>query len=247
MSKGWGIKSVLTPDPESRFDKVTYVPNFEDLLDALNKANQTMKNISNLDVKDREFFDGIEDDIKVIKNLVRTYLRKNYPEDYKKYRMRLDEVKGKLKEILVNKIMEVSATGGTATFTPGVGAQYATKFAFNPNKKAEGTSRNYYFKMGFKPVPKKIKGSGMEVRQLFEGQEIDNYKLPEDIKSTIRSAYLKNNIESVKQNDFMYYITVSTGGLAIDEAMLRKLTRNKSFMGVYPKDSSTVQLGFRKR
>ena len=247
MSKGWGIKSVLTPDPESRFDKVTYVPNFEDLLDALNKANQTMKNLSNLDVKDREFFDGIEDDIKVIKNLVRTYLRKNYPEDYKKYRMRLDEVKGKLKEILVNKIMEVSATGGTATFTPGVGAQYATKFAFNPNKKAEGTSRNYYFKMGFKPVPKKIKGSGMEVRQLFEGQEIDNYKLPEDIKSTIRSAYLKNNIESVKQNDFMYYITVSTGGLAIDEAMLRKLTRNKSFMGVYPKDSSTVQLGFRKR
>lgn len=247
MSKGWGIKSILTPDPESGFDKVTYVPNFEDLLDALNKANQTMKNISNLDVEDREFFDDIQDDVKVVKNLVRTYLRKNYPEDYKKYRMRLDEVKGKLKEILVNKIMEVSATGGTATFTPGVGAQYATKFAFNPNKKAEGTSRNYYFKMGFKPVPKKIKGSGMEVRQLFEGQEIDNYKLPEDIKSTIRSAYLKNNIESVKQNDFMYYITVSTGGLAIDEAMLRKLTRNKSFMGVYPKDSSTVQLGFRKR
>ena len=247
MSKGWGIKSVLVPDPESRFDKVTYVPNFEDLLNALNKANQTMKNISNLNIEDREFFDDIQDDIKVIKNLVRTYLRKNYPEDYKKYRMRLDEVKSKLKEILVNKIMEVSATGGTASFTPGVGAQYATKFAFNPNKKAEGTSRNYYFKMGFKPVPKKIKGSGMEVKQLFEGQEIDNYKLPEDIKSTIRSAYLKNNIESVKQNDFMYYITVSTGGLAIDEAMLRKLTRNKSFMGVYPKDSSTVQLGFRKR
>ena len=247
MSKGWGIKSILTPDPESRFDKVTYVPNFGDLLNALNKADQTMKNISNLDVEDREFFDNMADDIKVIKNLVRTYLRKNYPEDYRKYRMSLDEVKGKLKEILVNKIMETSVSGGTATFTPGVGAQYATKFAFNPNKKADGTSRNYYFKMGFKPVPKKIKGSGMEVRQLFEGQEIDNYKLPEDIKTTIRAAYLKDNIESVKQNDFMYYITVSTGGLAIDEAMLRKLTRNKSFMGVYPKDSSTVQLGFRKR
>jgi len=247
MSKGWGIKSILTPDPESRFDKVTYVPNFGDLLNALNKADQTIKNISNLDVEDGEFFDDIADDIKVVKNLVRTYLRKNYPEDYRKYRMSLDEVKGKLKEILVNKIMETSVSGGTATFTPGVGAQYATKFAFNPNKKADGTSRNYYFKMGFKPVPKKIKGSGMEVRQLFEGQEIDNYKLPEDIKTTIRAAYLKDNIESVKQNDFMYYITVSTGGLAIDEAMLRKLTRNKSFMGVYPKDSSTVQLGFRKR
>jgi len=247
MSKGWGIKSILTPDPESRFDKVTYVPNFGDLLNALNKADQTMKNISNLDVEDREFFDDIADDIKVVKNLVRTYLRKNYPEDYRKYRMSLDEVKGKLKEILVNKIMETSVSGGTASFTPGVGAQYATKFAFNPNKKADGTSRNYYFKMGFKPVPKKIKGSGMEVRQLFEGQEIDNYKLPEDIKTTIKAAYLKNNIESVKQNDFMYYITVSTGGLAIDETMLKKLTRNKSFMGVYPKDTTTVQLGFRKR
>ena len=247
MSKGWGIKSILTPDPESRFDKVTYVPNFGDLLNALNKADQTIKNISNLDVEDGEFFDDIADDIKVIKNLVRTYLRKNYPEDYKKYRMSLDEVKGKLKEILVNKIMETSVSGGTASFTPGVGAQYATKFAFNPNKKADGTSRNYYFKMGFKPVPKKIKGSGMEVRQLFEGQEIDNYKLPEDIKTTIKSAYLKDNIESVKQNDFMYYITVSTGGLAIDETMLKKLTRNKSFMGVYPKDTTTVQLGFRKR
>jgi len=247
MSKGWGIKSILTPDPESRFDKVTYVPNFGDLLNALNKADQTMKNISNLDVEDGEFFDDIADDIKVVKNLVRTYLRKNYPEDYRKYRMSLDEVKGKLKEILVNKIMETSVSGGTASFTPGVGAQYATKFAFNPNKKADGTSRNYYFKMGFKPVPKKIKGSGMEVRQLFEGQEIDNYKLPEDIKTTIKAAYLKDNIESVKQNDFMYYITVSTGGLAIDETMLKKLTRNKSFMGVYPKDTTTVQLGFRKR
>jgi hypothetical protein len=247
MSKGWGIKSILTPDPESRFDKVTYVPNFGDLLNALNKADQTIKNISNLDVEDGEFFDDIADDIKVVKNLVRTYLRKNYPEDYRKYRMSLDEVKGKLKEILVNKIMETSVSGGTASFTPGVGAQYATKFAFNPNKKADGTSRNYYFKMGFKPVPKKIKGSGMEVRQLFEGQEIDNYKLPEDIKTTIKAAYLKDNIESVKQNDFMYYITVSTGGLAIDEAMLKKLTRNKSFMGVYPKDTTTVQLGFRKR
>ena len=247
MSKGWGIKSILTPDPESRFDKVTYVPNFGDLLNALNKADQTIKNISNLDVEDGEFFDDIADDIKVVKNLVRTYLRKNYPEDYRKYRMSLDEVKGKLKEILVNKIIETSVSGGTASFTPGVGAQYATKFAFNPNKKADGTSRNYYFKMGFKPVPKKIKGSGMEVRQLFEGQEIDNYKLPEDIKTTIKAAYLKDNIESVKQNDFMYYITVSTGGLAIDETMLKKLTRNKSFMGVYPKDTTTVQLGFRKR
>ena len=245
--KAWGIKTKFTSDEEG-FDKVTYLPNFQDLITSLDRAKLAIKNILELDPKDIPGLNDLQAELKGLTNQLRQYLRDNYSKEYRQYKMTsMDEVKSKLKEVLVNKIMEVSATGGTATFAPGIGAQYATKFAFNPKKNAEGTSRNYYFKMGFKPVPKKIKGSGMEVRQLFEGQEIDNYKLPEDIKSTIRSAYLKNNIESVKQNDFMYYITVSTGGLAIDEAMLRKLTRNKSFMGVYPKDSSTVQLGFRKR
>jgi hypothetical protein len=100
---------------------------------------------------------------------------------------------------------EISSTGGgpgSAGFTPGTGAQYATPFAFNPNKKAKGTSRNYMYKLGYKPVktegigatlgpgpvatekgvqdnyyvkgfkyklvPDKIKGSGLEVKQLWE-------------------------------------------------------------------------------
>jgi len=100
---------------------------------------------------------------------------------------------------------EISSTGGgpgSAGFTPGMGAQYATPFAFNPNKKAKGTSRNYMYKLGYKPVktegigatlgpgpkatekgvkdnyyvkgfkyklvPDKIKGSGLEVKLLWE-------------------------------------------------------------------------------
>lgn len=101
---------------------------------------------------------------------------------------------------------EISSTGGgagSAGFTAGTGAQYATPFAFNPNKKAKGTSRNYMYKLGFKPVketenpgatlgpgpkatekgvkdnyyvkgfkyklvPDKIKGSGLEVKPLWE-------------------------------------------------------------------------------
>jgi hypothetical protein len=100
---------------------------------------------------------------------------------------------------------EISSTGGgpgSAGFTPGTGAQYATPFAFNKNKKAKGTSRNYMYKLGFKPVktegigatlgpgpkatekgvqdnyyvkgfkyklvPDKIKGSGLEVKPLWE-------------------------------------------------------------------------------
>jgi hypothetical protein len=100
---------------------------------------------------------------------------------------------------------EQSTTGGgagAAGFSAGTGAQYATPFAFNPNKKAKGTSRDYMYKLGFKPVktegigatlgpgpkatekgvqdnyyvkgfkyklvPDKVKGSGLEVKQLWE-------------------------------------------------------------------------------
>jgi hypothetical protein len=247
MSNNWGIKTKFVPDPETGFDKVIYLPNFGELIDYLNSSVKSMKNISSLDIEGKKFFNDMTDDLHSLRNQIRTYLRKNYPEEYQLYKIRLDEIKPKIKKIIIDKMMEASLTGGSATFTPGTGEQYTTKFAFNPKKTAKGAKHNYYYKMGFKPVPKKIKGSGMEIRQLFESQEIDNYKLPEDIKNTIRSAYLKNNIENVKQNDFMYYITISTGGLAIDEDMLRKLIKNKTFMGVYPKDNTTVQLGFRKK
>ena len=101
---------------------------------------------------------------------------------------------------------EESSTGGGAgasSFTAGTGAQYATPFAFNPNKKAKGTADTYAYRLsGFKPVktegigatlgpgpkatekgvkdnyyvkgfkyklvPEKVKGSGLEVKQLWE-------------------------------------------------------------------------------
>jgi hypothetical protein len=77
---------------------------------------------------------------------------------------------------LNKKIKEVSTTGGSATFTPGTGGQYATPFAFNKDKNAKGTARNYYYKLGFKPVPDKIKGSGLEVKKLYEQEPTDAQK-----------------------------------------------------------------------
>ncbi len=61
----------------------------------------------------------------------------------------------KLKEVVLKKLKEMSATGagaGAGTFTPGSGAQYATPYAFNPNKKAKGAQNIYYYKLGWKPV-----------------------------------------------------------------------------------------------
>jgi PHP family Zn ribbon phosphoesterase len=75
----------------------------------------------------------------------------------------------KLKEIIRKKLKEVSATGqGGASFTAGQGESYATPAAFASKTNSKGTKNIYYYKLGFKPVPDKIKGSGLEVKQLWE-------------------------------------------------------------------------------
>lgn len=66
-----------------------------------------------------------------------------------------------------------STSQGGASFTSGTGAQYATPKAFNKNTNSKGTKNIYYYKLGWKPVPKKIKGSGIEVKKLYEGEAKD--------------------------------------------------------------------------
>ena len=61
----------------------------------------------------------------------------------------------RLRKLIKQALKEMSVTGTGASFTPGTGAQYATPFAFNPNKKAKGAKNIYYYKLGFKPVNQK--------------------------------------------------------------------------------------------
>jgi hypothetical protein len=69
----------------------------------------------------------------------------------------------KLKEIVRKKLKEMSATGqGGASFTAGQGEGYATPSAFASKTNSKGTKNIYYYKLGFKPVPDKIKGSGLQ-------------------------------------------------------------------------------------
>jgi len=63
--------------------------------------------------------------------------------------------KDQIRELIQKRLKEMSATGTGASFTPGTGANYATPYAFNPNKKAKGAKNIYYYKLGFKPVNKK--------------------------------------------------------------------------------------------
>lgn len=64
------------------------------------------------------------------------------------------------------QVEETNTTGGGgASFTSGEGMNYATPKAFNTKK-----GGMYTKKWGYKLVPSKIKGSGLEVKQLFEAE-----------------------------------------------------------------------------
>ena len=55
--------------------------------------------------------------------------------------------------------------------TSGAAGAYSTPYAFNPNKNAQGTSRNYFLKMGWKLVNKnKVRkaAKGMEYKDLWK-------------------------------------------------------------------------------
>ena len=52
---------------------------------------------------------------------------------------------------------------------------YETPKAFDKNKKSKGASDIYYYKLGYKPVPKKIKGSGMIVKKLWEKETLNEF------------------------------------------------------------------------
>ena len=56
----------------------------------------------------------------------------------------------------------------------GEGIGYLTPRAFAKNKKSKGAPSIYYYKLGYKPVPK-IKPKGFEVKQLFEKEELTEY------------------------------------------------------------------------
>ena len=67
--------------------------------------------------------------------------------------MTVRELKKLIKEVLL-EINEISVTGTGASFTPGVGAQYATPYAFTKGK-AKNRATKYLEKLGFKTVKMK--------------------------------------------------------------------------------------------
>ena len=155
--------------------------------DSLKKMSEAVKALRQLmgtaDAKGDEEIVKVYDGLKEVFNKYRTHLRKFYPEQYRQVK---------------NTLEEMSTTGGgagSASFTPGTGMQYATPFAFKLKKKKKvdegigatlgpgpkagetGVKDSAYVKQfKYKLVPNKIKGSGLEVKQLFEAESAEDFQ-----------------------------------------------------------------------
>ena len=69
----------------------------------------------------------------------------------------------KRKEWLKKQLRQIS--------TSAAAGAYSTPFAFNPNKGAKGTARNYYLDMGYKLVNQqqlRKKAKGIEYKDLWK-------------------------------------------------------------------------------
>ena len=179
-----GVKSVVTdkdPNTGAISWSIDYVPNLTKLVEDSMELADTAKGVYQKAKDDKKFLD-IYEQAKQLRNTIRTHVRNNYPEDYKK-------------AIFEEDVDEISTTGGgagSATFSAGTGMQYATPYAFKKKKKKlkkegvgatlgpgpkateDGVKDNAYVKQfKFKLVPKNKngtyvqKGSGLDVNKLF--------------------------------------------------------------------------------
>jgi hypothetical protein len=120
-----------------------------------------------------------------------------------------------LKEIIRKKLKEMSATNqGGSSFSAGSGETYATPFAFSKTTKPP----KYYYKLGYKPVPNKIKGSSLQVKQLWEEE-----KEKTDVKK-FQEARLNefdeiqnelNSLISNAKNQTIEYYTANPGQFSV--------------------------------
>jgi len=133
--------------------KVIKLGNFGDALKELSQALEAMINLSKSDdgKKDPRIA-VIAQDLRDVFNKFRTHIRKEYPEQYVTLKNLLDE-------------MSTTAAGG----------EYATPYAFNPNKNAKGAAVNYYYKLGFKPAPKAKSTKAVDIIREAETQDLESY------------------------------------------------------------------------
>jgi hypothetical protein len=114
----------------------------------------------------------------------------------------------KIKDLIVKRLKEESATGVGSSYTPGPSGENTALPI------AAGKAKNYYYKLGYKPVNKKAlnkAAKGIEVKQLWE-EETPEF----DVESFIAS--LPTDDEKLKE-----YIAGRLGDFNLLSGKLKEL------------------------
>tara|TARA_B100000212_G_scaffold304756_1_gene252360 strand:+ start:5921 stop:6814 length:894 start_codon:yes stop_codon:yes gene_type:complete len=181
--------------------KIEQLPGFDKLYQEVDQFVDAAKRVFQKTKDDKKFIE-IYDDARKVKNKIRTHLRNNYTDIYKRLQMR---------GIAEEDIEEISTSGGAGS--------YLTKYAFKKPKKKkvdeasknpgatlgpgpkaseDGVKDNYYVKaFGYKLAPsvKNRKSKVIDYRQLWKENHMYNQTLSE----------AENDVEQFQQkriNDF---------------------------------------------
>jgi len=202
ISRGTKTTVSAIDDKTGRIEwDVVDVADFSSVYKALSKAKTFLDTLEKEGkAKDDTVIDGFAEDIAKLFNAFRTHVRKNYPKEYERVSRLKESVneghgldQGDLdylqfiadknpddtklekiikflsdSNILVDKTKDLSK-GKEVEEGEGIG--YLTPNAFGKKKKNVYTSQ-----YGYKLVPKKIKGSGLEVKQLFETSDRNEFQ-----------------------------------------------------------------------
>lgn len=170
---------------------IDYTPNLRDLYDDINDVTSKIQKL-----KSSNPIPEVEELVTLSKSL-----RNRFSRLLKKYKT--------LKE-------QSSTSQGGGSFSSGDGAQYATPKAFKKNVNSKGTKDIYYYKLGWKAVPNKIKNSGLEVKELYEGKAKDfqqeRIAIFDKIEDELNS--LSPMISNAK-NDTIEYYNENKGSYAV--------------------------------
>jgi hypothetical protein len=156
-----GVRTTVidaNPEQNSTSWKVEYNIDMGAPILKLNEVIEVLNGLIKHNRKD-EHLRTLLDYTRRLRNSYRAHIRADYPEIY-------DGIKRK-KEYMKEEIEEIDEESTSA----GAGA-YSTPFAFNKNKKADGAPLKYYYRLGFQKVPAKVKGSGLEVKHLWNEENV---------------------------------------------------------------------------
>lgn len=152
------------------------------------------------------FGSALEEELSIGDKKVKTINKNgsNNPEDY------TVEYEDGTSEPYVNTLEEEEVDEGE-------GMGYLTPRAFDKNKKSTGAADIYYYKLGFKPVPK-TKPKGFEVKQLFEYSDFQDGrisgfdKVEEKVNaiSTLLSNAKNETVKFYNENPGSYAVVYST-------------------------------------